>query len=199
MSSDRLRLDVAISPLREIYSWAGANGFDDHDLLDIVTEGAVSTGEFGGYLSSLFGTDAATFTYNGDTKDENGRVVAEFGFRVPPEKSQNEFGNRKFSTITGYDGVIAIDAETAQLLRLIVRTGQLPEETSACNATTTLDYGRVEMNGYHFLLPSEARLRLTMRNGNENENRALYSGCHEFRAESTVNFDPPLNSTGSAI
>ena len=197
VSSDRLRLDVAISPLREIYSWAGANRFDDRDLLDIVTEGAVSTGEFGGYLSSLFGTDEATFTYNGDTKDEKGRVVAEFGFRVPPEKSQNEFGNRKFRTITGYDGVVAIDTETAQLLRLIVRTTQLPEETSACNATTTLDYGRVEMNGYRFLLPSEARLRLTMRNGNENENRAVYSGCHEFRSESTVNFDPPLNSGGS--
>jgi hypothetical protein len=83
------------------------------------------------------------------------------------------------------------------LLRLIVRTTQLPEETSACNATTTLDYGRVEMNGYGFLLPSEARLRLTMRNGSENENRAVYSGCHEFRAESTVNFNPPQNSTGS--
>jgi hypothetical protein len=196
VSSDRLRLDVAISPLREIYSWAGANRFDDRGLLDIVTEGAVSTGEFGGYLSSLFGTDAATFTYQGDTKDKNGRVVAEFGFRVPPEKSQNEFGNRKFRIITGYDGVIAVDPETAQLLRVSVRAGRLPEETGACSATTTLDYGRVEMNGYRFLLPSEARLRLAMRNGYENENRAVYSGCHEFRAESTVDFDPPVNSTG---
>lgn len=198
VSSDRLRLDVAISPLREIYSWAGANRFDDRGLLDIVTEGAVSTGEFGGYLSSLFGTDAATFTYEGDTKDENGRVVTEFGFRVPPEKSQNEFGNRKFRVTTGYDGVIAVDPENAQLLHLIVRIRGLPEETGACSATTTLDYGRVEMNGYRFLLPSEARLRLAMRNGYENENRTVYSGCHEFRADSTVDFDPPVNSAGSA-
>jgi hypothetical protein len=197
VSADRLRLDVAISPLREIYSWAGANRFDDRDILDIVTEGLVSTGEFGGYLSSLFGTDAASFTYNGETKDGNGRVVAEFGFRVPPEKSQNEFGNRKFRIVTGYDGVIAVDPETAQLLRLIVRTSRLPEETSACSATITLDYGLVEMNGYRFLLPSEARLRLAMRNGYENENRTVYSGCHEFRAESTVDFNPPVNSAGS--
>lgn len=193
VSSDRLRLDVAISPVREIYSWVGANRFDDRDLLDIVTEGAVSTGEFGGYLSSIFGTDAATFTYNGDTKDENGRVVAEFGFRVPPEKSQNEFGNRKVKIITGYDGVIEVAPKTEQLLRLTVRTSQLPEETSACSATTTLDYGLVEMNGHRFLLPSEARLRLAMRNGNANENQAVYSGCHEFRAESTVSFDPPAD------
>jgi hypothetical protein len=91
-----------------------------------------------------------------------------------------------------------VDSETAQLLRLTVRTSQLPEETSACSATTTLDYGLVEMNGSHFLLPSGARLRLAMRNGNENENQAVYSGCHEFHAESSVDFDPPVDSVGSA-
>jgi hypothetical protein len=52
------------------------------------------------------------------------------------------------------------------------------------------------MNGRDFLLPSQALLQVDLLNGNRNENRAVYSGCHEFHADSTVTFDrPPQDQT----
>jgi len=109
---DRLRLDVAISPTREMYAWHGAKEFDDRDLLDIVNEGAISTGEFGAHISNLFGSSIATFTYNGDRTDEKGRTLSEFGYIVPKDKSRYEFGTRKYAVVTGYDGTVLIDPGT---------------------------------------------------------------------------------------
>src|SRR5579863_10072228 len=38
-SSDRLRLDVAVSADREMFSWAGENRFEDRALADLVRRG----------------------------------------------------------------------------------------------------------------------------------------------------------------
>jgi hypothetical protein len=195
---DRLRLDVAISPLREMYAWYGAKEFDDRDLLDIVNDGAISTGEFGGHVSNLFGSSIATFTYNGDRTDEKGRTVCEFGYRVPKDKSRYEFGNRKYSTLTGYDGTILIDAKTFEVLRIVIQTSSLPVETGACYAKTVLDLERVPINGFNLLLPSSARFDIDMLNGSQNGNRVSYSSCHEFHAESELRFDDPAPDTGSS-
>jgi hypothetical protein len=197
-SSDRLRLDVAIAPTREIFSWHGADRFDDRDLLDMVDEGAVSTGEFGAFLSDIFVGDAATFTYNGDSTDERGRALSEFGFRVPREKSGNYWGRKGNRTVTGYDGTMLVDTGKLDLVRLTIRTERLPEETQACEATTTLNFGHVEIHGYDFLLPAEARLRVVQLDGGEAENVIAYSGCHVFRAESQVSFDEALPVAESA-
>ena len=60
-SSDRLRLDVAMGSAVEMYSWAGESRFSDRDLLDIVHEGAISTGSFGAFLAGIFRTEDASF------------------------------------------------------------------------------------------------------------------------------------------
>src|SRR5665213_800989 len=49
-ASDRLRLDVAIADIQEMYSWAGANRFDDRELDRLVNFGASTTGDFSGFL-----------------------------------------------------------------------------------------------------------------------------------------------------
>jgi hypothetical protein len=60
ISTDRLRLDVAMAANVEMYSWVGEGRFDDRDLLDMVNDGAISSGSFGSYLTALFRTDSAT-------------------------------------------------------------------------------------------------------------------------------------------
>jgi hypothetical protein len=69
-SSDRLRLDVAMASAAEMYSWIGESRFSDQDLLDMVQEGAISTGSFAAFLTGIFRTEGATFTYNGETTKE---------------------------------------------------------------------------------------------------------------------------------
>src|ERR1039457_1723728 len=87
-TSDRLRFDVGVTGAGEIYSWAGAKRFDDRSLFDLVKEGSISNGIFAAFLTAIFRTEDATFSYNGDTT-EDGRALTEFGFRVPLEESSH--------------------------------------------------------------------------------------------------------------
>lgn len=80
-TSDRLRLDVAVSGDEEIYSWAGEDRFQDKSLADLVHGGATSTGAFASLLRSIFGGNAASFTFNGQFSDY-GSALMEYGFRV---------------------------------------------------------------------------------------------------------------------
>jgi hypothetical protein len=188
--TDRVRLDVAIAAGNEIYSWIGEERFDDRDVFDLVREGALQTGGFSSFLTSIFGGTAASFSYNGE-REVNGRTLAEFGFQVPIEQSNYVFGNRRAHVITGYDGAFLADPNTGDLVRLRVRTSGLPTDSGACEATTTLDYNRMRLNDSEFLLPREANLEILSTDGSEMRNRTVYSSCHEFQGESAVRFDEP--------
>ncbi len=188
--TDRLRLDVAIAATNEIYSWVGEDRFDDRDLFDLVRQGAVQTGSFSTFLTSIFTGDAATFSYNGDTALD-GQPLVEFGFQVPREKSNYIFGNRREHVTAGYEGAFLADPVSGDLVRLVVRTSELPASVGSCQATTTLDYTRVHLNDSDFLLPREASLDILNNDGAELRNRTVYSSCHEFLGVSTVSFDEP--------
>ena len=196
-TSDRLRLDVGIASNVEMYSWVGESRFDDRDLLDIVREGAISTGSFAAFLVAIFRAGYARFTYNGETT-ENGRKVAEFGYSVSHDDSHYLYGNPGHQVVTGYSGTFLVDPSISDLVQLVVRTSQLPRETLACYASTTLEYMRVHFGESDFLLPKESRLRIYQTDGGESENRTVFSNCHEFLGDSTISFSPPNSSPGDA-
>jgi hypothetical protein len=195
--TDRLRLDVAIGASEEIYSWVGEDRFDNGDLFRLVHGGALQTGAFSGFLASIFGgSSLASFFYNGDTR-ANDRTLMEFGFEVPREKSTYLFGDRHEHVITGYGGTLLVDPQTLDLVGLVIRTEELPPEVKACQATTTLDYSRVRLNGDDFLLPKETHLEIVNIDGSESENRTIFSACHEFLGESTLSFSEPPVEPGA--
>jgi len=192
-TSDRLRLDVGMASGGELYAWVGESRFDDRDLLDMVHEGPISTGSFAAFLTAIFGTEDASFTYDGETT-EDGRAVSEFGFSVPYGNSHYLYGEGQHREITAYAGTFLVDPKVSDLVRLVVRTSRLNPETSACYATTTLEYGRVRLMGSEFLLPSASSLHILHTNGGESESRTVFSNCHEFLGESTISFNPPPNA-----
>jgi hypothetical protein len=196
--TDRVRLDVGIAAANEIYSWVGEDRFDDRDVFDLVSQGALQTGGFTGFLTSIFGGEAANFTYNGETVS-NGRTLAEFGFQVPQEQSNYWFTNRHGKRITtGYEGEFLADPKTGELMRLVIRTNGDLSETGACESITALDYSRVRLNDSEFLLPREANLDILNSDGTEFHNRTGYAACHEFRGESQLRFDAPAPNANSA-
>ena len=67
-SSDRLRLDVAVSHdvpglESEMYSWAGENRFQGETPGEIVERGTTSNGSFAALLSMVFTIDPVKFSY----------------------------------------------------------------------------------------------------------------------------------------
>jgi len=195
--SDRLRLDVAVGVgddnlgrYNEMYSWPGRGTFDNRGIFNLIPQGAVSTGSFSAFLAAIFGSNSASFTYNGDTA-VGGRLLAQFAFRVPVEKSDYTywFGDRRRQYVTtAYDGTFLVDPKSLDLVRLEIRTSHLPSETGACEATQTLEYSRMYLHGNDFLLPTETRLSILDVRETEAENHTVFSGCHEFHGESTLKF-----------
>ncbi len=92
-AAHRLRLDVMVSSNgSEVFSWVGEDRFED-SLADLVGRGATSTGAFATFLGSIFGTNAAEFTYNRDARTATS-TLAEFGFDVPLRKVITALGTR---------------------------------------------------------------------------------------------------------
>jgi hypothetical protein len=113
----------------------------------------------------------------------------EYRFRVPLSSSHYYVGALRKRTVFPYDGLFWLDATSAELKRLVVRTTELPERTGACEATTTIDFRSVALGRHEFTIPSESRLQFVMRNGDESENATTLSNCHEYSSESVVRFD----------
>ena len=194
--SDRLRLDVAIASTGEMFSWVAQSRFNNRDLMDLVNDGAVSTGSFENFLSAIFRSAAASFTYNGEF-EVGGQTLSEYGFRVPHEKSTYRFEGWHGPVITGYDGTFLVDPRTADLVQLEVRTSRLPSDTGACYGTTTLDYSHMVLKGVSFLLPSVTVMRIVNLDGVVARNRTGFSNCHEFLGESSITLDAPPAALGT--
>ncbi len=197
-ATDRLRLDVMVSSNgAEVFSWVGEDRFEDRSLADLVGRGATSTGAFATFLGSIFGTNSAQFTYNRDARTASS-TLAEFGFDVPLDKSHYSIGNKLHRETVAYDGTFVVDTTTATLVRLTIHAEHVPADLDVCEDTTTLDYGEHELNGFKFFLPKSTRFDVTMANGGELDNRTTFSGCHEFRGESTLQFDTSEQSQQQA-
>ena len=197
-SADRLRLDVAAVSQREIFSWAGAQKFEDGELWDIVQGGAIGTGAFGAFLSAIFGGEQTWFTFVGEN-DTGGRALMEFTYAIPAEFSHYQVRAGDEWITTAYDGTVIADADTGELVTLKIRTAELPPITGSCETRTTLEYRTVRIGSGDFLLPWETRQRFISRTGIEAENAIDFSACRQYRGESTVHFGEDTVAAGPAV
>jgi hypothetical protein len=183
---DRLRLDVAVVDGAETFSWAGARRFETSRVDDLVKSGATGSGEFVGYLNSVFGDDTDSISYLGQSM---------FAFNVPLEKSHYTFRTDGPDRITAYHGFFLVDPATAELKRLTVVADEFPAHEAACRIVDRMDYHRVKIGNGDFLLPEAATMDVLYKEGIESRNEISYSGCREYAGESTIRFD---EDTGAA-
>ncbi len=198
LTSDRLRLDVAVAARQEMFSWAGDNKFEDQSLASLVQGGATSTGAFSSFLTAIFRTDTATITYDGPAIVA-GRPLVRFAFRVPRSKSQYTVGDQVNHQIVPFHGTFLLDPATVALVQLNVSADEIPPIIAACQISSTLDYGSGGSNGSDFVLPSQVRFHAVERDGADLENRTVFSGCHQFTGESSLRFDDPVPIAAAAI
>jgi len=180
---DRLRLDVAVSGSREIYSWVGAPRFEDDAFSRVAGSGPLGSGDFGPFIGGIF--KGGILKLEGE-KEVQGRRMLEYSYEVPETSSKYEVDADKQKFITGYSGTMLFDEADPDLVRLVVRTGELREESGKCQAISEVDYGRVMIHGGQMLIPKETRLQVIGREGEEALNVTAYSDCHEYSSKSVV-------------
>ena len=188
-ATDRLRLDVTMSSRGEIFSWLGASRFEDHDIDHIVRNGPMGTGSFGGFLATIFTSDAKRFTFE-RIVTVNGRTVMEYSFQVAQPDSHYKVKLNADWTYVPYSGSFQVDPESGDVQSMTITTGASPPATGMCRSTTTLDFVRVRIGDEQFMLPGHARQRFVYPTVEETENTTAFTNCREFRGESTVSFSP---------
>ena len=187
-SSDTVQVDLAYVDGGELYSWPGAEAFEDRSLAEMVGFGNLSAGIFAATAHNLFATHAALFEFAG-RGDAGGRALLRFDFRVGLMQS-----GFVLSDATGqeaevpYGGSIWADPRTFDLVRIETHAREIPAYLEIVSAVSRIDYQSVELNCKNFLIPMTAHETTNLKSGAENHNRTAFSDCRRFGASSEISF-----------
>lgn len=193
--SDRLRVDVAIAGKHEVYSWVGAERFEEEDLHTLVGNGQTVMGDFGSHLLAVFAPHGA-MQFIGERK-VGGRRLLEYSYQTPLNLSEYYLRVGGTAIKTAYEGSVLLDPATADVARVTARSAELPEETGYCQVTNDLDYARLRIDVRDMLIPSQATSWAVGRDGVDLENVSAYSNCREYLGESVLRFDDPEADSAS--
>ena len=194
--TDRLRLDVALTDRREIYSWVGDSKFEDAGVTAIVRHGPIATGAFGALIAVVFGQDAKTFHFEKNIVVA-GRSLMEFSFQMASEESRYQVMTRESWIHAAYHGTLQVDPATDELVGISLETEELPRETSLCRTSTAMELGLVQIGAGLFLLPKQGKQAFVELNGDEEENTTTFAACREYLGESTIVYSPDEEAAGA--
>jgi hypothetical protein len=178
-----------------------AGGTEDRELLqrnghpaerpDEPFGGLDNMGEFGGMLESVF--DRATqaeFRWE-SWKTVGGRQVGVFSYHVQKEHSfymlSFDPGGYMHRLVVAYHGTVEVDHETGGVLRLNYEAEDVPKDFPMQFASTTVDYGIVEVAGRKYLLPVRSEIE-TETDGLRSRNVTEFADYRRFSSDSTVRF-----------
>jgi hypothetical protein len=176
-SWDRLRLEVALVEGGSVYSWVGAPRFTDDTLDKLAGSGPLGSGDFGVFLSGIL--HHATLSFQGE-RTEDGTRLLEYSYEMPVGKSSYRVKMPNGWAVTGYDGTMLLDPETDDLVKLVVRTNELPSASLACQAISEVTYRRTPIHQRTVLVPHETKLYTISTTGNESTSETSYSNCREY-------------------
>ncbi len=188
---DSLEIKLTYFEHHEKYDLLKLNGKPTVRSFDSVG-GAISQGEFGSLLVSIFANDSATrFRWDHGTT-LRGRAANVFQFRILAAQSSYRLayrmGNGQMnSTITGQHGFVYIDAETNAVMKVIADADSIPRNFPVHQAHTVLEFGFSDVGGKPFLLPLRAEVRMRS-DFILTKNEVNFRSYRKFGTESTLTF-----------
>lgn len=155
--------------------------------------GAVSEGDFGSTLLSVFAPDTHTeFRWDHWTTLRK-RPAHVFTFRIALEDSTYRMEFRSSlegpvqRAIAGQHGLVYVDAESFQVVRIVSDTDDIPRDFPVRDSLTRLDYGFVKVGDGEYLLPSRVEVEMAT-DFIRTRNLVEFHGYRKFAGESTITF-----------
>ncbi len=182
----------------EIFSWTGANKFEDAEIDRVVRYGPMATGSFAGFLITVFDSDVKRFTFERAIAGTRGPLL-EYSFQVAQPDSHFKMKMGKSWAFVAYGGSFQLDPVTADVVQMAVAASDLPLAAESCMTTTNLDFERAQIGSGQFLLPKRVNQRFIYPNATEIENTTSLANCREFRGESTVTFAPAESAAANGV
>lgn len=153
--------------------------------------GASSSGEFGSLLRLTLGRKADALIEFDHWATLRKRRTYVFSYSISSGNSDYSIVWEKTQRIiVGYRGLIYVDKETHQVLRVTLQATEIPPSFPVQEAGTKLDFDYADIGGSTFLLPLRAEIRMR-------HDRVLSRNVIEFRlyrkfsADAKISFDAP--------
>ncbi len=184
---DIVRLEVGQIEKKEVFSWPGAERFEESNVSALVAAGTVSTGEFAQLVRAVFLGGFARIVWHGE-EDLNGRRALRYDFSLPL------LGYRWQVNLSGRVGDVAArgsfwaDADSLELLRLESHATDIPAELPLAEIVSRIDYGRMRIHTTDVWLPQTAEILLVKDSGEQNLNRIEFSHCRQYTGHSIISF-----------
>jgi hypothetical protein len=159
---------------------------------------AVSEGEFGSILAEIFDPRSETTFGWARWTTWHGRRTYVFTYRVPQPRStyritqmQNASGSDKVSAVAGYHGLVYVDTEFPQVMRIVLETEGLPPDFPIKEVNLNLTYNNTKIGDSEFMLPERAELRSRDDRNVLVKNDLQFVMYRKFGADTTIQFDTP--------
>jgi hypothetical protein len=185
---DRLRLEIATVQAGNVFSWAGASRFDESDIKAFAGRGPLGSGDFGGFLDAAL--DRGSIRFQREELADAQRVLV-YSYDIPLERSSYKVDTDQGWRLIPFQGELVLDPEAIDVVRLTVRTGELPQSSMACQAISEVEYGRTKIHERMILIPREVRMRTIHRDSSETLNSTIYTACREYASNSRMLLHPP--------
>jgi hypothetical protein len=151
--------------------------------------GASSSGEFGSVLKSIFSPETETEFAWQNWFTLRGRRMHVYSYRVTVSKSNYHIKvpERKLNLVTGYHGLIFIDALRHMVHRITLHPDGIPPSFPIQDVSLALDYEYNRIGDADYLLPLQFELR--SREGSLLvKNDVDYDNYRKFTADSNITF-----------
>lgn len=186
---------VSYNQGQEKYEVYSVNGHIAESSLDKVaaTGGAISSGEFGSMMSEVFQEKSqAQFGWD-HWATLRGRRVAVFNYYISSGHSNYSISysgspGDEQRIITAYKGLIYADENTGEVARIRFEAVDIPASFPVRQASETLDYDLVEINGQKYICPLSARLFMTS-GRDRTKNELDFHNYRKFGTESSIVYD----------
>jgi hypothetical protein len=193
IKADRLTLQLSYFGQKEKQKLVALNGNRTEQPLESL-DGLITGGEFGSLLLGVFDpSSAADFQWK-ESSNIRKRRAAVYTYRIARAHSHYILGHRQgtgnmVEVAAGYHGEVALDSETARVLRLTATADDIPKDSGILQSSVEVDYDFINVAGHAYLLPSHSEAHME-RSYRQIANTVAFVDYLKFEAESTIDFKP---------
>ena len=184
---DVFEAQIAVSNGHETQKLTTINGKPAATVDASFLAGSFSNGEFNDLLVSILDPKTPTQFQWDRWTTRDGRRMYEFSFRVPQSKGY-ALKDAKGTTVVAYKGTLFADFETKAVMRIEIECVDIPAKSGYEALSLKLNYGRAEVAGQAFVLPSDFQLNTRWRDGTSEEVDAKYKNYRRFTADAAIQF-----------
>ena len=190
---DTLVLEIAVSETGESRKLLSINGKTTQKTTDDL-DGFYFGGQYAGTLKGIFDPKSETKFQWERWADFAGRPAHVFSYSIDKAHSNytlsfDQGDNKKGRDVFAWRGLVYVDRETLQVMRLTHAAEGFPADWPFMGAAGDLDYGFVEVGGKRVLLPVHAENRVLLSDESQSRSMMEFSNYHQFRTDTTIRFE----------